>query len=131
MMKKLFIFTVSALFVICLAGASAILASEDDDFHGGDIIYTQPVKAVIFSHAFHVEELEFDCDDCHEDLFEPEALLVQKGGNFDMECFREGNYCGQCHDGSAAFSTETQCARCHIGVKGYNSRLGNMEVDEH
>ena len=131
MMKKLFVFTVITLFVICLAGASAILASEDDDFHGGDIIYTQPVKAVIFSHAFHVEELEFDCDDCHEDLFEAEALLAQQDTNFTMEGLRQGQYCGQCHDGSAAFSSDTQCARCHIGVKGYNAKLGNMETDEY
>jgi c(7)-type cytochrome triheme protein len=131
MMKKLIILGVAAFVIAFFSGPLKFSAFAEDVDHGGDIIYTQPVKAVIFSHAFHVEELEFDCDDCHEDLFEPEALLVQKGGNFDMECLREGNYCGQCHDGSAAFSTETQCARCHIGVKGYNARLGNMEVDEH
>ena len=131
MIKKLVILGVVAFVVAFFSGPFKYVAFAEDDDHGGDIIYTYPVKAVIFSHAFHVEELELDCDDCHEDLFEPEALLVQKGGNFNMECLREGNYCGQCHDGSAAFSTETQCARCHIGVKGYNAKVGIQKTDEH
>ena len=130
-MKKLVVLGVVAFVVAFFSGPFRHSASAEDVDHGGDIIYTEPVKAVMFSHAFHVEELELDCDDCHEDLFEPEALLVQQGGNFNMECFREGNYCGQCHDGSGAFSTDTQCARCHIGVKGYNAKMGIQESNGH
>jgi c(7)-type cytochrome triheme protein len=131
MMKKLVVLGFVAFVVAFFSGPFSYPASAEDVDHGGDIIYTEPVKAVKFSHAFHVEELELDCDDCHEDLFEPEALLVQKNGNFNMECLREGNYCGQCHDGSAAFSTDTQCARCHIGVKGYNAIFGSEEREAH
>ncbi len=130
-MKKLVILGAVTFIVALFSGPFGYSASAEDYDHGGDIIYTQPVKAVMFSHAFHVEELEFDCDDCHEDLFEVEALLAQQDANFTMEGLRQGKYCGQCHDGSAAFSSDTQCARCHIGVKGYNAKAGIQESDEH
>lgn len=130
-MKKLVVLGVVAFVIAFFSGPLKFPAYAEDVDHGGDIIYTHPVKAVMFSHAFHVEELEFDCDDCHEDLFEPEALFAQQDANFTMEGLRQGQYCGQCHDGSAAFSSDTQCARCHIGVKGYNAKVGNMETDEH
>ena len=130
-MKKLVILGVVAFVVAFISGPFKYSAFAEDADHGGDIIYTQPVKAVMFSHAFHVEELELDCDDCHEDIFEAEALLAQQNANFTMEGLRQGQYCGQCHDGSAAFSSDTQCARCHIGVKGYNAKVGSQESDEH
>jgi c(7)-type cytochrome triheme protein len=131
MMKKLVVLGVVAFVVAFFSGPFSYPASADDVDHGGDIIYTEPVKAVMFSHAFHVEELELECDDCHEDLFEVEALLVQENEDFTMEGLREGKYCGQCHDGSGAFSSDTQCARCHIGVKGYNAKAGIQESDGH
>ena len=130
-MKKLVVLGVVALVVTFVSGPFTSFASEDDVDHGGDIIYTQPVKAVMFSHAFHVEELELDCDSCHEDIFEVEALLVQQNEDFTMEGLREGKYCGTCHDGSGAFSSDSQCARCHIGVKGYNAKVGSEESEAH
>lgn len=84
---------------------------------GGDIIYTQPVKGVIFSHESHNM---FGCESCHEGLFPMEALETQKADNFTMEALYNGLYCGACHDGQMAFAANTQCATCHIGVKGYN-----------
>ncbi|GAB4542134.1 MAG: hypothetical protein Fur0020_11620 [Thermodesulfovibrionia bacterium] len=87
--------------------------------HGGDIVYTKPLKAVLFSHKSHVEEMGFSCDACHSGLFEMMALSVQEKGDFTMESLYKGKYCGACHNGSMAFASNTQCARCHIGVKGY------------
>lgn len=130
-MKKLIVLGVVAFAVTVFSGPFRYPASAEDVDHGGDIIYTLPVKAVMFSHAFHVEELELDCDDCHEDLFEAEALLVQQNEDFTMDGLREGKYCGQCHDGGGAFSSDTQCARCHIGVKGYNAIFGTEVSQEH
>lgn len=128
-MKELVVLGAVLFVVTFFTGPFSHPVSAQD--HGGDIIYDVPVKAVMFSHAFHVEELELDCDSCHEDIFEAEALLAQQDENFTMKGLREGYYCGTCHDGSGAFSSDSQCARCHIGVKGYNARVGNEEGEEH
>lgn len=130
-MKKLFVLVAVTFIVVFFSVPFEYTASAEDVFHGGDIIYTYPVKAVMFSHAFHVEELELDCDFCHEDIFEIEALLAQQDANFTMEGLRQGEYCGHCHDGFSAFSSDTQCARCHIGVKGYNAQAGSQESEEY
>ena len=89
---------------------------------GGDIIYTKPVMGVIFSHNSHDM---FGCESCHEGLFPMVALATQEASDFNMEALYQGLYCGTCHDGSMAFAANTQCATCHIGVKGYNRKRGN------
>ncbi|MBF0329743.1 MAG: cytochrome C [Nitrospirae bacterium] len=85
--------------------------------HGGDIVYTKPVKSVVFSHKIHVEDKGLACDKCHPKLFEPKALNAQGKSDFKMDAFYKGKYCGACHDGKTAFASNTQCARCHGGVK--------------
>jgi len=107
-------------------------ADDEEVEHGGDIVYTKPVKAVIFSHKAHTEDLGLQCEWCHEETFEMEALSMQEGADFDMESLCNERYCGTCHNGDVAFSTTTQCARCHIGVKGYNElvRQGKIEPAE-
>jgi c(7)-type cytochrome triheme protein len=110
-----------------LAG-NGLLAS-DEVFHGGDIVYTEPVKAVLFSHAYHVESLGMPCDMCHTEIFGMAALSAQAYDDFTMEGLSDGKYCGACHDGTMAFASDTQCARCHIGVKGYD-RIQNPEGSE-
>jgi len=109
------------------------LAFAEDEEHGGDIIYTKPLKAVIFSHKAHVEDIGLQCDWCHEETFEMEARHMEQDlETFNMESLCNENYCGTCHNGDISFSTTTQCARCHIGVKGYNElvRQGKIEPDE-
>lgn len=109
-----------------------MVAAEDAEEHGGDIVYTKPLKAVIFSHKAHVEDIGLQCEWCHEETFEMEALAMQENTNFDMESLCNENYCGTCHNGDISFSTTTECARCHIGVKGYNDlvRQGKITPDE-
>ena len=40
--------------------------------------------------------------------------------DFNMKGLEAGKYCGACHTSgnNLAFSSDTQCARCHPGVKG-------------
>lgn len=83
---------------------------------GGDIIYTKPLKSVIFSHKAHSK---IGCDRCHSGLFEMKALAVQDKPDFNMDSLYKGKYCGACHNGKEAFASDTQCARCHGGVKEY------------
>lgn len=95
-----------------------------------DIFYDEPVEAVVFSHTTHAGELEFSCDTCHTDIFEMEAKSVQGEPDFDMAGLAEGKYCGTCHSSGneAAFASDTQCARCHVGVTGLERAVsGNSQ----
>ncbi len=85
----------------------------------GVVIYTEPLKAVIFSHNDHLKK-GMDCSTCHSGLFQMQAKAAQAKGDFTMESLYQGKYCGSCHTGNLAFAADSQCARCHIGVKGYD-----------
>ena len=121
-MKNTLILTLLTL-IAALAYSSTTLYAEGV-FHGGDVVYTQPVKAVIFSHKAHVEDLGMSCEMCHPDLFMMSNLSAQQNDDFTMQSLYNGKYCGACHNGSWAFASDSQCARCHIGVKGYNALFG-------
>jgi len=131
MMKKI-IFPLIVLLLPVAFSLGQVLAEEGVE-HGGDIVYTKPVKAVIFSHKAHTEDLGLQCEWCHDETFEMEALKMQADlEKFNMESLCNENYCGTCHNGDISFSTTTQCARCHIGVKGYNEMVekGLIKPDE-
>ncbi len=117
-MKRIYVLYLFMAVVVLSLNPDTISASGEA-FHGGDILYTRPLKAVLFSHRAHVEEIGLSCEACHDGIFEMSALSVQEKGDFTMESLYEGRYCGACHNGSMAFSSDSQCARCHIGVKGY------------
>lgn len=116
----------------CHDGDTAF-ASDDDctSCHtkdGGDILYTKPVKSVIFSHEVHADG--FGCESCHTGLFTMKALAAQENDDFVMESLYQGEYCGACHDGDTAFASDTRCATCHLGVKGYNRLTGGEKTGE-
>ncbi|PLX89835.1 MAG: hypothetical protein C0618_00295, partial [Desulfuromonas sp.] len=56
--------------------------------------------------------------------FKMEALAAQRNKDFTMQSLYDGEYCGMCHDGDTAFASDTRCATCHLGVKGYNRLTG-------
>ena len=88
------------------------------------IVWTKPVKAVVFNHSTHAKEAGLDCESCHDDLFIMEAGKAETHEDFTMKSLYEGNYCGACHDGSTAFASDTRCTSCHIGVRGYARLTG-------
>ncbi len=118
---------------LLILGLMGVLGSwpamaEDD---GGEVIFTRPIKAVIFSHERHVN-MGLSCDDCHEGLFEMAAGTAEESGDFTMKSLYEGKYCGACHNGEMAFASNTRCTSCHIGVRGYNRLMGpKLEAHEH
>jgi c(7)-type cytochrome triheme protein len=114
---------ITIAFLLCSAGKS--LAESGSEI--GDIIYTQPLKSVTFSHKVHVDEKKIGCEQCHAKLFDMQALAVQKKPDFTMKSLYQGKYCGACHDGKAAFASNTQCARCHNGVKGFEAANAEMK----
>lgn len=121
-MKRSIAFFLCLLPVLLLFPAPGALAG--DSSHGGDILYAEPAKGVLFSHATHVEEMGLDCESCHDALFGMEAGAAQAQPDFNMKALYEGRYCGSCHDGRTAFAASTRCASCHIGVKGFDRTMG-------
>ncbi len=115
---------VCMLFLCCFLCVGIAIGSEDEeDYPQEPIIFTKPVKAVIFDHKIHIEN-GLDCDSCHDEPFEMAAGTAEENKDFNMKSLYEGKYCGQCHDGETAFASNTRCTLCHIGVKGYNRLTG-------
>ena len=55
-MKK----TLILLVVMSLASLTlftVVTFASEEVFHGGDVLYSKPVKAVLFSHKTHVEDM--------------------------------------------------------------------------
>lgn len=64
------------------------------------------LPAAAFSHRAHQS---FGCYACHP------ATFAQAPIGFTHDDMRRGRFCGQCHDGGAAFAIEgAPCARCHV-----------------
>lgn len=123
-MKRL-LFTATIIILLLTCG---LLFAAEEATSGADIIYTKPVKSVIFSHKVHVEQKGLSCGSCHSGLFEPKALSAQKKDDFNMSALYQGKYCGACHDGKAAFASNSQCARCHMGAKGHRDIQKNKQA---
>jgi c(7)-type cytochrome triheme protein len=128
-MKRLLLLVMMACTVTVAAGSAVISAEES--VGGGEIIYSEPVKAVIFSHKAHVTDLGMSCEMCHDGIFQYATGSALAAGDFTMQSLYDGKYCGACHNGSWAFASDTQCARCHIGVKGYKALTGEQEDEGH
>ncbi len=131
MKKLLFLFLTICALSLAVNNPASLFASDDEEEeeHGGDIVYTYPLKAVIFSHKAHTTDLGLQCAWCHDETFEMEALSMQEDAKFDMDSLCNERYCGTCHNGEISFSTTTQCARCHIGVKGYEEMVAKGLIE--
>ncbi|MBI1920004.1 MAG: hypothetical protein HYS23_02875 [Geobacter sp.] len=112
----------AAILALSLLLAGAAVGQE----HGGDIVYSKPLKSVTFSHKVHVEDKGLICDMCHARTFEMKALSAQENGDFKMQALYDGKYCGACHNGTMAFASNSRCATCHTGVKGYKTQPGEQ-----
>lgn len=112
MKRNLFLIILLGFFCIANVGATTKGSFSD----GGGILYTQPVKSVIFRHQHHVDVKKISCAKCHSGLFEMEALRAQGKKDFVMESLYRGRYCGACHNGKEAFASDKQCARCHVRI---------------
>ncbi len=106
------------LFSIVAVFPGIVSEAESQEYGGGPIVFINPVRAVIFEHRFHLGK-KIDCQSCHPDLFAQKTGEVEKRDDFTMASFRQGKYCGKCHDGKIAFSVNTRCNWCHIGVQGH------------
>ncbi len=114
------------IFLFSLALYQPLWGQDEEEYPQEPIIFTKPVKAVIFDHKKHVEDAGLSCEDCHEDVFEMAAGTAEQNEDFNMKSLYEGKYCGTCHDGESAFASNKKCTTCHIGVLGWK-RLQKKE----
>jgi c(7)-type cytochrome triheme protein len=82
----------------------------------GDIILDRRAKKygsrpVVFSHQTH--RRHFTCNVCHSEL---EFSLSKGQTEITREDYLDGRYCGACHNGTIAFSTEFACDACHQDI---------------
>ena len=88
----------------------------------GDVVLNkraerEGVRPVIFPHWFH--RIRFRCKVCHSEL----GFEMRAGANdVTMNDIVEGKFCGACHNGEIAWSTE-HCDLCHSGLPGLNSGI--------
>jgi c(7)-type cytochrome triheme protein len=118
----------SMLFSVSMMGMT-VAGTAFADSAGGEIYFTKPLKSVLFSHKLHTDDMGLTCDMCHMKLFDMQALSAQENADFTMKSLYKGKYCGACHDGTMAFASDTQCARCHGGVKEYDAALAQGKID--
>ena len=83
------------------SGALAVPSGKTVEFPGGS------EGKVFFDGKTHAEK-GLKCADCHPKLF-----AMKKGAELKMADMNAGKYCGACHNGQKAFSTASDCARCH------------------
>ena len=120
-MKRSYIFLI--IFAsLCTTDVGAVADKTFSD--EGGILYTEPLKAVIFRHEDHVDGERITCAKCHSGLFEMKALSVQKKEDFTMDSLYDGKYCGACHNGEDAFASDLQCTRCHVRLSDWYNRVG-------
>ncbi len=119
----------------CHDGDTAFGVTEPDTCktcHGSDmkqpktIVFDKPVKAVIFDHTMHTDDMGLACTDCHNEVFKMKMGNAESNPEaFTMEALYAGKFCGACHDGDNAFASDTRCTTCHIGVKGFDRLFGD------
>lgn len=119
---KIFTVLFCLVMLVLISQVNGEEEAYDEDTYGPatPIVWTKPVKAVVFTHKIHTMDAGLECDSCHDGLFEMAAGTAQENEDFTMDALYNGKYCGACHDGDTAFASNTRCATCHIGVRGMN-----------
>ena len=86
MRKRMLILCTALIIGVPLSGATAA------DQAPAGILYTQPLKSVIFSHQDHLRKGD-SCNTCHGGLFEMKTLRAQTRKDFNMYSLYKGKYC--------------------------------------
>jgi len=104
----------------------ALLPAHEARAEFGDIVMNNTSEAssiepVVFPHWFH--RIRYTCKACHSDL----AIKFKAGtSQINMVKIMDGQFCGACHDGTIAWSTES-CDLCHTGKKGSPAAAGRQQ----
>ena len=105
---------------LALMFASVVVPPSTAEY--GDVILNkrseaEGVRPVVFPHWFH--RIRFRCKVCHQEL----GFEMRAGANdVTMKEIIDGKFCGMCHNGRIAWSTEN-CDVCHSGKRGQKSGI--------
>jgi len=98
------------LLVVPVTGSTTEPAPGDIRYEREDKREIEAFPPSVFPHWV----LRYRCDACHDSLFEMKRGVTP----VTMDLIKEGEVCGTCHNGKAAFASSFQtCSRCHISVK--------------
>ena len=100
------------LLLVAVILPAAIALAEYADVVINDAAEEAGMSPVIYPHWFH--RIRYQCSVCHVDL----GFKTKAGGNeITMEKIVNGEFCGACHNGETAWTTEN-CDLCHSGKPG-------------
>ncbi|RME64219.1 MAG: hypothetical protein D6778_08325 [Nitrospirae bacterium] len=86
--------------------ASISVATCNNCHNFKELLLKTSEMPVRFNHALHIDM--FSCRECHG-----ESLPIgKKGIKITMQMIQQGRYCGKCHNGKLAFSSN-DCGGCH------------------
>lgn len=114
-MKKHLIHTVMVAASVFYAGGVFAEEKYDEAAYGPEkrIVWNNQAVGTFFDHKTHTE-MGFDCESCHNYLFEKEVGVAEKKDDFTMKAMADKKYCGACHyEGGFAFDVNTNCTACH------------------
>ena len=96
-----------------LAATLLLLPALAADY--GDVTFERKGQAAddvppaYFPHWIH--RVQYKCAACHEEPFKMKAGTA----TITMDAIKEGQACGLCHNGKAAFESNFDtCPRCHV-----------------
>ncbi|MFA6465964.1 MAG: hypothetical protein WCT30_09430, partial [Desulfurivibrionaceae bacterium] len=86
----------SVLSMVGLAAVAGLLVfsslsfgeeAYDEDTYGpkAPIIWTKPVKGVVFYHKTHTMDAGLTCDSCHDSVFQMAAGTAEQNADFTMD----------------------------------------------
>ncbi len=87
--------------VVFVGSAMATPPGKNVEFAGG------AMGKVVFDGKIHADK-GLKCNDCHTKLFQMKREAKPKMADHKSEKF-----CFGCHNGSKAFTTDGNCAKCH------------------
>jgi c(7)-type cytochrome triheme protein len=89
--------------VAFVGSAFAVPPGKTVDYEGGG------AGKVVFDGKTHADK-GLKCNDCHTKIFP-----MKKGMKMTMADMNAGKNCGECHNGTKAFSSKeaADCAKCH------------------
>ncbi|MGQ0524685.1 MAG: c(7)-type cytochrome triheme domain-containing protein [Betaproteobacteria bacterium] len=114
---------VVAVVVVALSAGTNEARAEYGDVVMNNYSDSAGMRPVVFPHWFH--RVRFRCKVCHSDL----GFKFRAGGNdINMLKIIDGQFCGACHNGSVAWSTET-CDLCHSAKPGTPTQVHESTVN--
>lgn len=102
-MKVMTVLLTFAIAAALVGSAMAVPPGKTVEYAGG------AQGKVVFDGKGHMEK-GLKCNDCHTRIFQ-----MKKGAAITMADMNAGKFCGECHNGTKAFTSNdpANCAKCH------------------